>query len=85
MAGHSAPPPFNPDIWNVIDPLLIWDRSSAQFIVASISWTGYEAAVRERYRARLDEESERVRASIIPCRRTSLAYTRIRGRSRATT
>lgn len=38
-----------------------------------------------RNRARLDVESQRVRASIIPPRRTSLAYTRIRGRRNSTT
>ena len=32
-----------------------------------------------RNRVRLDEESRRIRASIIPPRRTSSAYTRIRG------
>jgi hypothetical protein len=40
---------------------------------------------RARNRARLDEESRRVRASIIPHRRTSLAYTRIQGRPHSTT
>jgi hypothetical protein len=39
---------------------------------------------RARHRTRLDEESRRIRASIIPPRRTSLAYTRIRGRSHST-
>jgi hypothetical protein len=39
---------------------------------------------RVRFRARLDEESLRVRASIMPPHRTSLAYTRIRGRSHST-
>jgi hypothetical protein len=38
-----------------------------------------------RNRARLDDESERVRASIIPPRRTSSAYTRIRGHPHSTT
>jgi hypothetical protein len=37
-----------------------------------------------RYRARHVEESRRVRDSIIPPRRTSSAYTRIRGRSHST-
>ena len=35
---------------------------------------------RIRRRARLDEESQRLRANILPLRPTSMAYTRIRGR-----
>ena len=53
-------------------------------IVASALQTESEEA-RARHLARLDEESRRVRALIVPHRRTSMAYTRIRGRSRATT
>jgi hypothetical protein len=45
--------------------------------------TGFE--VRARLRARLDEESLRVRASVIQPRRTSLAYTRMRDRPHTTT
>ena len=41
--------------------------------------TPYDDACARR-RARLDEESQRIRATIIPPRPTSLAFTRIRGR-----
>jgi hypothetical protein len=37
-----------------------------------------------RYRARRNEESRRIRASIVQPRRTSSAFTRIRGRSTST-
>jgi hypothetical protein len=45
--------------------------------VSSMQTRNFDAHVRRR--GRLDEESQRVRANILPPRPTSLAYTRIRG------